>query len=110
LAAEKPIEKLVLEAPYTSTADAAAALLWIVPVRWLMTDQFRSDQRIARVISSLLVMHGERDATIPISLGEALFALARDPKRFVRFPAGGHDNLDSFGAVETAQEFIHAGR
>ena len=32
LAAEYPVGKLILEAPYTSTADGAAALLRIVPV------------------------------------------------------------------------------
>src|SRR6266849_2508962 len=38
LAAEQPVGKLILEAPYTSTADVAAALLRMVPVRWLMKD------------------------------------------------------------------------
>jgi isocitrate lyase len=41
--AERPIGKLVLEAPYTLTADVAASRLPIVPVRTLMKDQFRSD-------------------------------------------------------------------
>src|SRR6266481_4562483 len=49
LAAEQPIAKLILEAPYTSIGDIAGPLLRIVPVRWLIRDQFRSDQRIGRV-------------------------------------------------------------
>jgi len=44
---------------------------------------------------------------IPISFGERLFALAPEPKQFVRFPGGGHDNLDGFGAIETARGFIN---
>jgi fermentation-respiration switch protein FrsA (DUF1100 family) len=108
LAGERPVQKLILEAPYASTVDVAAAMLRIVPVRWLMTDQFRSDQRIARVTAPLLVMHGERDPAIPITQAERLFELAHPPKRFVRFPAGGHDNLDDYGAAATALEFIHS--
>src|SRR6266478_2531849 len=108
LAAEQPVGKLILEAPYTSIADVAASAFWFVPVRLVMRDQFRSDGRIARVRAPLLVMHGERDATIPISFGERLFALAHEPKRFVRFPSGEHNNLDDFGAIETARHFINA--
>jgi uncharacterized protein len=107
LAAEQPVGKLILEAPYTSTADIAGARFRWVPVRWLMRDQFRSDQRIARVTAPLLIMHGTNDPVIPISFGERLFALAHEPKQFVRFPDGGHDNLDNYGAIETARHFIN---
>ena len=106
--AARPIGKLILEAPYTSTADVAASLFWFMPVRLVMRDQFRSDQRIARVTVPLLIMHGSNDHAIPIVFGERLFALAREPKQFVRFPGGGHENLSSFGAIETAREFINA--
>jgi fermentation-respiration switch protein FrsA (DUF1100 family) len=106
LASEQPIGKLILEAPYTSTVDIAGAVFPLVPVRWLMRDQFRSDERIARVKAPLLVMHGTDDPVIPISFGERLFALAHEPKQLVRFPGGGHDNLDDYGAIETARQFI----
>ena len=106
LAAEHAIGKLILEAPYTSTADVAASQFRIVPVRLLMKDQFHSDERILRVAMPLLIMHGDADPAINISFGERLFALAREPKQFVRLPGGGHENLDDFGAIETARHFI----
>jgi uncharacterized protein len=109
LAAEHPVSKLILESPYSSIADVAASAFPIFPVRLLMRDPFRSDQRIARVKAPLLVMHGARDATIPMVFGERLFALAAEPKQFVRFPDGGHNDLDYFGACATALQFI-AGR
>jgi uncharacterized protein len=105
LAAKRPVGKLVLESPYTSTADVAAEKFWFVPVRWLMTDQFRSDQHIAGVTAPLLVMHGVRDRTVPIAFGERLFALANGPKQFVPFPEGQHDDLDRYGAIETFRHF-----
>jgi fermentation-respiration switch protein FrsA (DUF1100 family) len=110
LAAEQPVGRLILEAPYTSIVDVAAAHFPLVPVRWLVRDRFRSDQRIARVKAPLLIMHGARDATIPISFGESLFALAHQPKQFVRFPEGGHNDLDNYGAIETARHFIDAAK
>ena len=108
LASEQPTGKLILEAPFTSTADVAASLFWFMPVRLVMRDQFRSDQRIARVTVPLLIMHGSNDPAIPIVFGERLFALAHEPKQFVRFAGGGHENLGSFGAIETARQFINA--
>ncbi len=108
VASEHPIGKLILEAPYTSTVDVAASLFPFLPIRLLMRDPFYSDERIARVTVPLLVMHGENDPAIPIRFGERLFGMANEPKRFVRFPGGGHENLDDFGAVETARQFICA--
>jgi uncharacterized protein len=108
LAAEQPVSKLILEAPYTSTVDIAASLLRIVPVSLLMRDQFHSDRRIARINVPLLIMHGTEDPAISIAFGERLFALAHEPKQFIRFPGGGHENLDDFGAIEAARQFINA--
>ena len=110
LAAEQPIGRLILEAPYTSTADVAASAFWFAPVRLLMRDQFRSDERITRVSVPLLVMHGAHDLAIPIRFGERLFALAREPKQFVRFPGAVTRISDSFGAIETARQFINAAK
>src|SRR6266702_1391754 len=111
-AAAQSIGKLILEAPYMSTVDIAGALplLRLVPVRLLMRDQFRSDQRIPRVTAPLLIMHGDRDAVIPIAAGEHLFALAHQPKQFIRFAGGGHDDLDEFGAMQAARQFINAAK
>jgi uncharacterized protein len=108
LAASHPVSALILEAPYTSIADVAAAAYPLLPVRHLAKDPFHSDARIGRVKAPLLVMHGARDETIPIAFGERLFALANEPKRFVQFPSGHHNDLDSFGASETARQFIAA--
>jgi fermentation-respiration switch protein FrsA (DUF1100 family) len=108
LAAERPVGKLILEAPYTSMADVAASMFPIFPVRLAVRDTFYSDRRIVRVKAPLLIMHGARDATIPIAFGERLFALAHEPKQFVRFPEGSHNDLDDYGATATARQFIGA--
>ncbi|MCP3385657.1 MULTISPECIES: alpha/beta hydrolase [unclassified Bradyrhizobium] len=107
IASEHPVGKLILEAPYTSIADVAAAHFPFVPVRLLIRDPFHSDQRIARVAIPLLIVHGAQDQTIPIAFGEKLFALAREPKQFVRVAGGGHDDLGNFGIAETARAFIN---
>jgi hypothetical protein len=106
LAAGHEIGALILDAPFTSAADVGAAAYRFVPVRWAMKDTFHSDERIGRVSAPLLVLHGEQDRIVPIRFGEALFALAREPKRFVRFPQGGHVDLDDHGAAKVVKEFL----
>ena len=106
LAAEWPSAGVILDAPFSSTVDVAASAYPFAPVRWLMKDTFHSDRRIGRVTAPLLVLHGEQDKVVPIDFGERLFALANEPKRMVRFPQGGHVNLDGFGAPKPIKEFL----
>jgi uncharacterized protein len=106
LAAQRAIAGLILEAPYTSAADIAAMRFWFVPVRLLMKDPFHSDRRIADVTAPVLVLHGARDDVIPIAVGERLYDLIRAPKRFVRFPEGGHVDLDAYGALAVVRDFL----
>ncbi len=108
LAAERPVGKLVLEAPFTSIVDIAASAFPFVPVRMLMKDQFRSDERIGKIQAPILVMHGERDRVVPFHYGERLFALAPEEKCFVRFPRGGHNDLEQHGAIAAARRFIYS--
>jgi fermentation-respiration switch protein FrsA (DUF1100 family) len=106
LGAERPAAGVILDAPFTSAADVGAAAYPFVPVRWLAKDQWHSDERIGRIKAPLLVLRGEQDRIVPIRFSERLFALANEPKRMVRFPQGGHVNLDSFGAPKVIKEFL----
>jgi fermentation-respiration switch protein FrsA (DUF1100 family) len=106
LAAEHPVGHVVLEAPFASAVDIAARVYPFLPVRILMKDQFRSDQRIGRVTAPVLVLHGVRDDVVPIDSGERLFALIKGAKKFVRYPDGVHDDLDRYGTFATVREFI----
>lgn len=106
LASAREVGAIILDAPFTSTADVGAAVYWFAPVRLFMFDQFHSDRRIGKVHAPLLILHGEQDRVVPIGFGEKLFALANEPKRMQRFPLGGHVNLDDHGAMPVIKEFL----
>ena len=95
LEADYRVGCLVLEAPFTSAVDVGARHYWFVPVRLLMKDQFRSDSWIGKVEAPVLVVHGENDMVVPISLGERLYGLVRMPKRFVCVAGAGPPQLPS---------------
>ena len=70
-----------------------------------MKDQFRSDLRVGKVTAPVLVVHGEDDAVVPVTLGERLYGLVPAPKRFVGVANAGHNDLGA-DAVEAAKQFI----
>jgi uncharacterized protein len=108
LAAEHKVGKVILESPFTSAVDVGAAAYPFLPVRLLMHDTFRSDERIAKVTAPVLVLHGTDDNVIPIAFGERLYALITAPKKFVRLPGGHHSDLDSYGAPAAVRDFLTA--
>ena len=66
LAADNPVGRLVLAAPFTSAVDVGAQHYWFVPVRLFMTDQFRSDLVAGKIAAPVLVVHGEDDRVVPL--------------------------------------------
>ncbi|EJW12463.1 hypothetical protein A33M_2035 [Rhodovulum sp. PH10] len=106
LVGEHPVGRLVLEAAFTSTADVGQRSYPLIPIGLLMKDQFRSIDRAGAITVPTLVMHGAKDGLVPISQAERLFSAIPAPKRFVRFPDGGHDKLDPHGASDAVRDFL----
>jgi uncharacterized protein len=106
LASSHHAAALVLDSPFSSLVDVAAARYWMFPVRLLLQDQFRSDLLIANVHAPLLIAHGSADPVVPIAFGERLFGLANEPKKFIRVEGEGHLGLGA--VVPQVLEWIDA--
>ncbi len=72
MASEGRAGAVVLEAPYTSLTDVAAAQYPYVPVRWLLLDRFDSQSLIAKIRVPVLIFHSTDDPVIPFRMGRAL--------------------------------------
>jgi len=90
VAATHEIGALVLNSPYSSVTDVAAARYPIFPVRWLLKDRFESDRLIGDVHAPLLIVHGTADPVVPYRFGRKLFDLANAPKTFLTVEGAGH--------------------
>ena len=106
LAVSEPVGAVVLDAPYTSILNLALRNYFYLPVRPLLVDRYESDRRITSISAPVLIMHGRRDGLIPVEMGEALFAMAVEPKTLVVFPKGGHSDLDEYGAVQIVHDWL----
>ncbi len=108
LASKQLLAGLILDAPYTSTADVASLTYWYVPVSWLMLDRFRSLDIIQSVKAPILILHGTDDRTIPFAFGEQLYAAAPEPKRFIRIEGGSHSKNLEQGGLTAVEDFLAA--
>lgn len=106
LASERPVQAVILEAPYTSTVDVAAKAYPWAPVRLLMLDQYRSRDIIDRIDAPVLVIHGDADEVVPFEQGWALYRMAEAPKAFVRMAGSNHSTLTRDGAYDHIWRFL----
>lgn len=81
----------IVEGTFTSIPDVASTMKWgWLPIGPLITQRFESVDKVARIGSPLLVVHGGRDALIDPRLGRRLFDAATGRKHFVLVEDGSH--------------------
>lgn len=81
---------LVVQSSFTSVPDMAAVHYPFVPGA-LIRNRFDSAARIAEVRCPVLVVHSTADEIVPYDMGRRLFALAREPKRFLTVEGAAHN-------------------
>ncbi|TAL36884.1 MAG: alpha/beta hydrolase [Spirochaetes bacterium] len=91
LASEKTAAGLIVDSSFTSVADVASRHVPGVLARGLFGGMYDSRETIARVRCPVLVMHSPEDEIIPYEMGEELFRVAREPKRFFK-SRGSHNS------------------
>ena len=76
---------IILESPYTSMVKAAKIYYPYLPVNLLLKDRYDSKNKIKKINSPILIMHGKKDNIVPQKMGIELFENANNPK-FSYFP------------------------
>ena len=82
---------VILISTFTSATALGQETLPFLPVRMLIRDPFESDVKINQVKAPVLIAHSPEDEIIPFHHGERLFALAQEPKTFLRLREGHND-------------------
>lgn len=102
LAAEAPdVAGLMVEGSFPSIPEVVSRYRWgWLPVGPLITQRFDAASRIGRVRAPVLVVHGSADSVIPPALGQALYARAPEPKRFVLVDGGSHHSTHGLGQAQ----------
>ena len=93
------VKALVVEGTFHNYHEIARNMLsrsWISfvfqPLAYvLVSNAYGPQDSIAHVAPTpMLVIHGDQDPVIPLSFGKKVFALAKEPKKFLLIPGGMH--------------------
>jgi len=91
----------IVEGTFTSIPDLASTMKWgLLPVGPLITQRFEAVNKVARIGSPLLVVHGGSDNLINSELGRKLYEAAQGRKQFVLVEGGSHFSTMSMGAAQ----------
>lgn len=92
---------VIVEGTFTSIPDvfSSFSLGWL-PLGPIITQRFAAVDKVGRLGSPLLVLHGSKDRLIEPELGRRLYAAAAEPKRFVLLGGGTHRNAQNAGAEQ----------
>jgi len=96
---------LITESTFTSIADMIKVSKWgFLPVGFLITQRFDSEDKIAHVKLPKLIIHGTADRVVPVNMSDELFKAAAEPKRLIKVEGAGHSNIawTDFTAVRAA--------
>lgn len=97
---------LIIESTFTNLADVATSIAssyTSLPVRWLLSQKFDSQDKIADIHMPVLIVHGTDDRYVPSRFSEALFKAAAEPKNLLLIPGGTHNNSMRLGRQAYSQ-------
>lgn len=104
-AAQSRPRALILEAPFTTFADAVRQQAGRAPV-WLVRTQFDTRSRISEIDVPILLLAGGQDGITPASFAEKLAALNEKFASLHIFKEAGHDDMFAYGAWEKVTGFL----
>lgn len=88
--------RLVLESPFTSAQDMASrmgvpGLAWVYPA--IARVRYATLDRVRALDVPVWVAHGDRDLIVPVRMGRAVFAAAKNRGEMLVVAGGSHNDL-----------------
>jgi len=93
LATKQEFQALILEAPFTSTAELSKLHYGFNPNKLLGDFAYENEKKISGIKCPVFIMHGTQDEVSPFSMGKRLFEAAAEPKMFFEVSNAMHNDL-----------------
>jgi uncharacterized protein len=94
---------LVLEAPFASIRDMARVVFPLLPIGPLLRTRYDNLEKLKKVQTPILVLHGDRDEIVPFEQGKKVIAAASEPKEFYAIQGARHNDTYIVGGEEYFQ-------
>jgi len=89
---------LILDSPYYSFFHQVNRYGFILPIKWLLRYQIRTDRFLKKVQCPIFIIHGTRDRLIPFQFSKKLEKIASQRTKLFPIEGGGHNDLPDFSA------------
>lgn len=109
LAAQRHCGGLIIESSFTSGRSMARRAFPIPFFEYVPKSRFDSLDKIKRIRSPILIMHGTHDTVVPHSMGQQLYQTANEPKYFFAINGAEHNDVydvGGFAYLERIKQFI----
>jgi fermentation-respiration switch protein FrsA (DUF1100 family) len=109
LCQQAEIAGLITEATFTNSREMAQHLYPYLPLWPFLPIRFRNDEKIARIRAPLMIIHGQKDPIVPVSMASTLHELSNQRAQLVLLDEANHVNCVTEGALELQrliQDFI----
>lgn len=110
LATEAAPYRLILESCFTSTPDMARELYPFLPLGPLLYTRYSNRKHLVSVHVPVLIIHGDRDRTVPPQHADKLHAIANEPKQLYIVRGADHNDVHYAGGepyLETFAAFLN---
>lgn len=87
---------LILDSPYYSFLSQVRRFGFLLPLKFILRYQIRTDLFIKKVKCPIFIIHGRRDRLIPFRAGKKLAEDTKDRSMLLPIDEGGHNNLPEF--------------
>jgi pimeloyl-ACP methyl ester carboxylesterase len=94
LAAARPVDGVILVAPYDSMVEVGRYHYPFLPVRWLLKHRFESLNYAPNIAAPLLCLVAQNDEVIPVVHSKRLYDAWKGAKRWVELLGAGHNSTD----------------
>lgn len=106
------IQRGVILTPFTSTMDMAKHMTGL-PIGPFVTHRFDNAARLKELAErgqgQVIIVHGDDDEAIPISMGRKLAADRKDVARLIEIPGGRHNTIPETHTRELAEALRETG-
>jgi uncharacterized protein len=95
---------VILEGAFPSIQSMSDHHYLGLPARWLLSVDFNLAEKVAKLRRPILVIHGEKDSIVPVSLGRQVYDAAPEPKQWFVVGGAGHNDVPFVGGIPYFQK------
>lgn len=105
IARKRNPKSIIIESPFLSTRHMARRMGIFSLISFFLPANYNNIVKITAVEIPILIIHGDSDEIVPVSMGEKLFEAANKPKFFYSIKGANHNDTFFVGGAEYVNIF-----